>query len=335
MLLTGLLFFSCQKDDTSVMQNTATGLTKTAPLALLIARVTQHATHCDDVLDHSDCYSIKLPVALTIDGHQVTVNSEDDYDVVETIMQQSNTDDDIVHFAYPVTVVFANFSELVVTSQQQLEGIPCGDEDFNEIRCINFNFPIAINTYDMGTQAATVVTMENDTQLYDFIQNAATSNLFTIAYPVTVTLSGGQPLTISSNNDLENAIEDSIDDCDNDHSGGPGTEQQELSAFICDGSWRVSYCSEASNYNGYSFTFHSSGTVTAVKAAEVSHGSWQLFDDGDLKMELEFGSPVLHGLENEDWKVTEYNTANFRLKDDHHGKSRPGGGNEYVYFTKN
>jgi hypothetical protein len=335
ILIAATWFCSCQKDEVSVTQNPVSGITSASPLALLISRVTQNETHCDDVLDGSSCFSVRLPVTVTVNGQQVTLTSEDDCDAIEALQDQSANDDDIVHFAFPITIVFADFHELIVTSQEQLNGISCGDDDFNEIRCIDFNFPISINTYNTTTQVANVVTIENDTQLYAFINNVSGANLITIAYPITLTLSNGQTQTISSDNDLENAIEDAIDDCDDDDGGGQ--QPLELKDIIILGTWRVSYCSGASNYDGYNFTFLSNGTVTAVKANETSQGTWQLFDDEDhLKMELNFANPALGGLVNDEWKVTEYNNANFRLKEDHHGSGGGSGGeNEYVYFTKN
>lgn len=333
LFIIGFLFFSCQKEETTETQNPLVGINKTAPLASLISRVAQNATHHDDVIDNSNCYSVRLPVTLTVDGYQVNINSEDDYEDVEQIKHQYNFDDDIVHFAFPITIVFADFQQQIVTSQQQLSGISCGDDDFNEIRCIDFNYPITINTYNTATQAANVIAIESNTQLYDFIHNAASTSLFTIAYPISVTLSNGNSYTINSNNALENAIEDSIDDCDDD--SGP-VQPQELSDIITSGTWRISYCNEASDYTGYSFTFLVGGSVKVVKAGITTYGNWYLEDEDEhLGMTMNFESTALNGLENEEWKVTEFNETNFRLKNDHHEGSSGSGGNKYVYFTKN
>lgn len=339
LLLIAATFFACQSEDSSVTQELDSALTKSAPLTRLVSRVSQNPTHCDNILDDSNCYSIKLPVTLTVNGQTITVNNENDFDTVENIIQASGSDDDIIHLAFPITVVFPDFHQATISNQSELNAIQCSDDDFNEIRCIDFVFPIVINTYNTNNQIANTVTIPNNYELFQFVQEISETQIFTVVYPVSLTLGNAQTVTANSNNELEDLIEDAIDDCDNDN--GPVPAPLELHDIIASGIWHISFCEGGGpggpdNYQNYNFTFNSNGTITVSRNGVISYGTWDLYQDGShQKIDLNFTDPMLNNLE-EDWKVTEYNQTNFRLKkDSDSGGHGHGGGNNYVYFTKN
>jgi hypothetical protein len=345
-LVATLLLFSCQSEENTINQGPDSALTKSSPLSMLLSRVSQNPTHCDNILDDSNCYSIKLPVSLTVNGETFTVNDESDFDDIQENIDDSDWDDDTIQFSFPIAIVFRDFQEMVVNSQQQLEDVDCGNDgnDFNEIRCIDVVYPVSINIYDTNNQIANTIVIYDDNALYHFIENVPDSEIFTIVYPITLTLSDATNISVNSNEELEVAVEEAIDDCDHDQ-GGSGSEPETLEDIIVDGTWHISYCEgEQVDYTGFNFTFLANGIVTAVKNGVTTSGTWNLYDDGSHeKMALNFNNSDLHEL-NEDWKVTEYNATNFRLKDDHGDSGRSGGhndsedsggGHDYVYFTKN
>lgn len=329
-ILAAFSVFSCQNEESTVNQDNRSALTKASPLALLVSRVSQNPTHCDNILDHSDCYSVRLPVDITVNGDDFSIEDEDDFDDVRENMEENWSDDDIVHFNFPITIVYRDHSEQIIASQSQLDAANCGGgDDFNEIRCLDFVFPISINVYDTNNQIANTVTIDDNIGLYNFIHDIAATDIFTIVYPVTMTLQAGGAVTVNSNNELEETIEDAIDDCDND--SGPGQQPTELEEIMTSGTWYISFC-EGGNYDGYVFTFFANGSVTAVKNSMTGNGTWEVYQDGSHEMlDLFFPSQQLQGLTDDEWKVTEFNATNFRLKKDHGS----GDGNEYVYFTKN
>jgi hypothetical protein len=339
-----LMLFSCQSEENIAAHSPDSALTKSSPLSLLLSRISQNPTHCDNILDDSNCYSIKLPVSLTVNGENFTVNDESDFGDIRETIDDSNGDNDVIHFSFPITIVFRDFQEMIINNQQQLDDLNCGNDsdDFNEIRCIDLVFPVNINIYDTNNQIANTITIYDDIELYHFIGNVADTEIFTIVYPVTLILSDASNITVNSNDELEVAVEDAIDDCDNDQGGGP--EFETLEEIITDGSWHISFWEgQHGNYTGFNFTFLANGTMTAVKNGVTISGTWDLYEDGSHeKIALDFSNADLDEL-NDDWKVTEYNSTNFRLKDDHSGSGRSGGGDSkssggghsYVYFTKN
>ena len=260
-------------------------------------------------------------------------------------MDASGNDDDIVHFSYPITVIYRDFTEITVSSHQQFEELSgsCDDDGFHEIRCLNFNFPLRINTYNISSQIAGSTEINDDTHLYGFLHNASADDLIGISFPIIVTNANGDNITISSNADLENAIEDSIGTCDSDDHGG-GPEPMMLSDIIINGSWHVSYCQgpDEQAYAGYSFTFLTGGAIDVLKNNTHTGGTWNLHLNGeDNMLDFLFTNNALHELEG-DWKVVEYSDEEIRLKKDDDSPGGPGGpvgpGHEeddYLYFMKN
>jgi hypothetical protein len=223
----------------------------------------------------------------------------------------------------------------MITNSNQLKEIidHCDEDDgFDEIDCIHINYPIKINIYNANNQIANTNTVQNDKDLYNFLENMDSNVFISINYPVSITNLNGQNVVIRNNSDFENSIEDSIKDC-NTNSGNGGNPN--FTSILTDGTWHVSYLfntiDETSNYNGYNFSFNSNGTVLAVKGTSTIGGTWSTFvNSGQDVLLLKFDDSKLDELED-DWNITEYTTTNVRLKNE----SSSNGDTDYLYFTKN
>lgn len=333
--LIGLFLMSCQTEENEVIQDPNQNLSNVSPLTTLMTRVTQNPTSGDNIMDSSSCFSVVLPATVIVNGQNIVVSTQADYQTVQDAIDAFSNDDDIVNFIYPITIQFQNFSTQVLQNSDDLDDVidDCGEDDgFDEIDCISFNFPIVINVYNANNQLANTITINNNTDLYNFLENLEDNEYVAIQYPISLIDSNGVNVTITSNDQLEDVIEDSIDDCDDSPSGGGSST---LSSIIVDGTWYVSYffddTDETSDYAGYNFTFNVSGTATAVKNTTTINGSWSNYiDSGDEKLEFSFDGSVLDELED-DWEVTEYSATQIRLKD----VSGGGSGTDYLYLTKN
>lgn len=333
--LIGLFLMSCQTEENEVIQDPNQNLSNVSPLTTLMTRVTQNPTSGDNIMDNSSCFSVVLPATVIVNGQNIVVSTQADYQTVQDAIDAFSNDDDIVNFIYPITIQFQNFSTQVLQDSDDLDDVidDCGEDDgFDEIDCISFNFPIVINVYNANNQLANTITINNNTDLYNFLENLEDNEYVAIQYPISLIDSNGVNVTITSNDQLEDVIEDSIDDCDDSPSGGGSTT---LSSIIVEGTWYVSYffddTDETSDYAGYNFTFNVSGTATAVKNTTTINGSWSNYiDSGDEKLEFSFDGSILDELED-DWEVTEYSATQIRLKD----VSGGGSGTDYLYLTKN
>lgn len=329
-----IVFSSCQVDENSVVQNNSQSIASSSPLKKLISRVAQNPTNIDNVIDSTSCFSVQLPVSITVNNQQLTINSQDDFQEVQDIKDNDSNDDDIVHFSYPITIKYKNYSTQVLNNEAQYYALKdeCVGDDFNEINCVSFVFPIILNVYNSNNQVVNTVTINDDLNMYNYFENLSSNTIVAVNYPISMLNSNGNLVVISSNNQFENFIEDAIDDCDTNVGNNP----PELVSTLTTGNWHVSYFyydsfDDTNFYNGYNFTFNANGTLFAVKNGVTTNGTWQIEVDGsEKKLNLNFDVNALDSLE-EDWKIIEFTPTVIRTR---HG-SGGNGDNDYLTLTKN
>lgn len=327
-LLILLFLFSCQKEEVVIISNPSNKdiISSGFPLTDLISRVVQSPTSIDNVLDKSSCIGIQLPVSIVVNGQAITITDNTGYLTVKNIINAYGNDDDLIHFVYPITVKFRNFTSQIVTNKIKLdEIIDCDDDDLDDISCISINYPISVAVYDTNSQLATTKIFENNTSLFAFITNGLKSNIVaTINYPISVKNKLGENTVINSNAELENFIENSIGDCDDDTDTNP-----DFDVVFTSSSWYIShykheYDDQTTLFSGYNFNFNTNKTSLAVKKSSSISGTWSTeIDDGTTRIELHYDGDVLEKIE-EDWKLVEYSSSSIKLRHD----------SDYLTFTK-
>lgn len=335
-----ITFWSCQKEELEIIDSgNQQTLTSVSPLTGLVSRVAQNSTTKDNVLDNTSCFKVQLPVTVIVNGQNIIIDDESDYTTVQGAIDAFSNDDDLVNFIYPITIQYQNFQTKIISNKDQLDDAldDCGEEEgFHEIDCVNFVYPITINVYNSGSQTPEVLTFTSNSSLFNFLDNLESDDLIAIKYPISVVDSNSQTVIINNNSQLENFIEDSIDDCNDNSGSGGGSSDPTFTSILTSGTWQITYyyddIDDTSNFSGYTFTFNSNGTVIVQKGSIVINGNWASFLDsnGIRKLDLNFDGEVLDDIE-EDWKLIEFNTTNIRLKDVSGGD----GSTSYLYFTKN
>ena len=227
---------SCQNDSSQ----SSNKITANSTLKTLLARVTQKRTSSDNVIDSTSCFTIKLPVTVMVNNEAVVVTTPADYQAVASLFDEDHDDEDHIEFVFPITVIFADFTELAVTSNQQLHSLmedchdndvdndddDSNDDDDNAINCISLTYPFVISTTNNGSP--TDVTINNDHDLYVLLETVEGSTTVSINYPISIVDANGQTIVVENNNQLEHDIHeastecgnhDSDDDNDNDEDG--------------------------------------------------------------------------------------------------------------------
>lgn len=326
----------CQKEEETIIQDDTQTFTSSSALSGLLLRTSQFPTAFDNVLDSSSCFSVQLPVTVIVNNQQIVVSNQSDYQLVQNAINQFSNDDDIVNFVYPITIVYQNFQTQILQNSNDLDDVldECDEDDgFDEIDCININYPIVLNIYDSNNQVANTITITSNSMLFNFLSNTNSSTLLAVVFPISVTNSNGQNVVINNNAELENFIEDSISDCDDDSNGG--SNNTTLTQIFTSGTWYISYffddVDETNYFNGYNFTFNSNGSSLAIKNSNTISGTWNIYNDsGAEKIELSFDGLLLDEIE-EDWRIIEYTPTLIKLKHVSGGN----GGTDYLTFTKN
>lgn len=110
-----------------------------------------------------------------------------------------------------------------------------------------------------------------------------------------------------------------------------------VNTTVVTGSWKVTYYYDktfdaTASFSGYSFTFASGGTITAVKGASTVNGTWSSGnDDSKVKFVISFATPANFTEISNDWHVIERTDTKIRLQDISGG----GGGTEFLTFERN
>lgn len=293
-----LSFTSCRtEDDVAIDPPTEDTIEANSTIANLMANVAINDGSFDNIIDNASCLSVQLPVTVTVNGVQVTVNDDDGYEDIEDIIDLFDDDVDSIEITYPITVILADYSTVTVNSDAELAALtvdcPGENEDDDDIECIDFQYPITASIYNENNDLINTITINNDNDMYDFIDDLDDFAAVTINFPITVVLADGNSLTINTVQELENAIENADDTCDEDDDNDFDDDDcdncttSELDMVFADCTeWTVDKLERndndlEDNYVGYIFEFNSDGTILVTQGANMFNGTWEADGSGN------------------------------------------------------
>jgi hypothetical protein len=325
-LLALFSFTSCQDEiDTDNGENPNTN-TADSQTASNLERVSMYDGSFDDFLDGVSCSSILLPVTATVNGTQVTIVSEADYQQVIDIIAQFNDDNDEVLLQFPLTIQLSNYTELVVTSQSEYNAISQACQAVEQIAedaisCVEVNYPITILNYNLNLEQTGSVVIESNQQLYAYINNLSDDTLFAVNYPITATISGDTATTIAS--DLELQVQ--INDCLGLESAQEEAEEnaQQLEQLLVNGVYQIesfvdTSVDTASDYAEFTIDFANDMTLVAENIINATvqdvQGTYQVTSQTEVYLELNFAGNTSFSLLNHQWEVTSYNNTSISLQ---------------------
>jgi len=326
--LTAILFLaSCQEEviEISEPQNDSV-INSQSSVAKLVQNTTMSDGSKDNILDKSSCSSVVLPVTVIANNQEILISTEADFKLVERIFDESEFDDDDLDFIFPITVILADHSEVIITNEDNLEDLleDCleGGVD-DDIECIDFNYPLNISVYDAANQVSDVITIDNDEALFILFESLEEDELVSFIYPITLVLTDGTEILVSDNEELEDIIKEASDDCDEDDDNDyseDDVDDTDLVAVLLDGEWAITYFfdkdDETTSFQDFIFTFFTDGSAKASKGALLIEGTWETYgDDGTLEIEINFGSEAPLNDLNDDWTVIEFDQDKIKLKD--------------------
>jgi hypothetical protein len=222
VVLIGLVFYSCQKDD---VPNNSGKLTIRSELTDLLMRVSHTSvanTNARDE-DESACFKVNLPVTFAINGQTVTVADESDYAAVLIALHNIQDDDVSVIFSFPISVSYEDGTTTVFNTTAELymalRNCHSDDDEDDDIECLKIHYPLQISFYD-SVGVENVLVFNSDEELFFFLDELEDDDAFVINYPVTITDSNGSTIVVSNNGQLEVSIEAADDECGDDDDQG-------------------------------------------------------------------------------------------------------------------
>ncbi|WP_181855246.1 hypothetical protein [Winogradskyella sp. KYW1333] len=300
LLVIGILITmtSCRtEDDLAIDPPVEETIEANSTIANLMSRTATNDGSSDNIIDNASCLSVQLPVTVTVNGIELEINDDDGYENIEDIIDLFDDDVDSVIISYPITVVLTDFSTVVVNSDTELAALTANcvgeNEDDDDIECIDFQYPITASVFDENNDLINSIIINNDNDMYDFIDDLDEFAAVTINFPITVIFADGTTQTINSIQELESAIEIADDSCDEDDDNDfddddcDNCSTNDLDTVFADCSeWTVDKLERndndlEDNYVGYEFEFNSDGTILVTQGVNTFNGTWEASGTGN------------------------------------------------------
>lgn len=298
LLLISLIFTSCRNEEVVFEQAPAEEiLVPNSTVANLIRNTATNDGSNDNIIDNANCFNIQYPVTVIVNGEEIIVNNDDDLQDIEDIFDEFDDDIDELEIIFPITIILADFTPIIINSESELEDFAddCNgeNEDDDDIECIDFQYPINASIFNSSNELLDTVTITNDNELYDFIDDLDEFDIVTIDFPITVILFDGTQQTINNLQELQNVIENAEDDCDEDDDFDFDDDDcdncttNELSDLLTGCSdWMIDKLERNDNdledlYTGYVFNFFGDGTISVDTGSSMYPGTWSANGSGN------------------------------------------------------
>lgn len=294
LLLLGVVFTmtSCRtEDDLAIDPPVEETIEANSAVATLMSNVATNDGSFDNIIDTASCLSVQLPATVTVNGIEIIINDEDGYEDIENIIDLFDDDVDSIVISYPITLILADFSTVIVNSDFELAALVVNcvgeNEDDDDIECIDFQYPITASIFNENNDLINSITINNDNDMYDFIDDLDEFAAVTINFPITVIFADGTTQTINTVQELEDAIEMADDSCDEDDDNDfddddcDNCSTNDLENVFADCSeWTVDKLERndndlEDNYVGYVFEFNSDGTIIVTQSSNTFNGTWE------------------------------------------------------------
>ncbi|TXD84278.1 hypothetical protein ESY86_06785 [Subsaximicrobium wynnwilliamsii] len=322
LLALGLLLTttSCRtEDDLSIDPPQETTLAANSALASQMQRIAMNDGSVDNIVYNANCFTIQLPITVTINSVVITINDIGNYDDIEDLLDEFDDDDDTVDIDFPISIILADYTEIEINSLDELEDYAddCNDEneDDDDIECIDFVYPITASVFNSNNEVIATVTFNSDSDLYGFIDDIEDDDFVGFNFPVSIVISDGSVLVINNFNELEDAIDIYEDDCDddddydyNDDDCNNCTPDQLESVLTACSDWYIDELERndqdlEDNYSGYLFNFFADNTITVSWDGNTADGTWSASGTGN-NITVTFNIPGFEDI-NDTWNLYE------------------------------
>jgi hypothetical protein len=322
-LMTILGFTSCQSEVDEIQGENPNTNSANSTTTSNLKRTSMYDGSFDDFLDGASCSSILLPVTAKVNGTQVSILSQLDYQLVISIFGQLNNDQDTVVLQFPFKVRLSNYTEATVNSQAEYNAIlaACSSAEASgqgAILSVNISFPITILTYNLSVQQTGSVVITSEQQLYAYMSNVSSSELYSVNYPITVTIADGTKMIISSDAELQATITVSLK-----MAATKAEEVQnskKLETILVNGKFKVdSFVSaginSASSYKDFTIDFANNLSVTAVNLLSTTvNGTYAVSSELSVFLKLNFLGNTSFSSLNNTWKVASFTATTITLQ---------------------
>ncbi|WP_248722243.1 hypothetical protein [Seonamhaeicola sp. ML3] len=317
---------SCQDEIDSENGNRTDTNSANSSTAKNLERSSAYDGSFDDFLDGISCSSILLPVTATVNGTQLTLVTESDYNLVLNILGEFIGDDDTITFQFPLSVRLSNYTEVQVANQTEYDALMTACEEAenkgeNAINCLDIDFPVTILTFSLDAEQTGSVVLESEQELYTYMNNFGSNELFSVNYPITATLNNETVVEITSDMDLNSRISECLE-VDNEMEEAEENANT-LENILVDGLFRVeSFITAGINtanvYADYTIDFANDLSCIAENTVNATiddvEGTYAVTSELEVFLTLTFSGDATFQLLNHTWEVTSYSENSISLQ---------------------
>lgn len=325
--LLGMTMFlvSCQEEEPleeSIDQELT--LTMENDVVSLLKNMVANDGSYDNIIDGASCFDVNFPYEIRIGEEKITVNSYEDLKTVEEALDLLEDKVFVRQLIFPVTLTMADYTQLTIEDGDELKSLAeqCleggADED---LECVDIAYPLTLFTYNPNFQLTNTFEVNADVEFRRFIAGLTENDLLSIEFPIQLHYADSTSISVNSNSELANAIEqgrglcDEDDDIDHNDDDFTQAHLEEL-LLICP--WAVSRYttsnSEATQYvESHHFTFLQDGKVLTQAAYGYEiEGEWAVeMIEGRAQLSVYFEDKSDY---NGAWWVYEIIPGKIRLK---------------------
>ena len=328
LLFVVLLFSGCQ-EEVVIVETPDQMQVIDESLRDLVMKTTMNDGSFDNILDNNSCTSVILPASVWVNGSEIQIGSESDFDLIVDALTVSG--EDSVSLIFPVTLQQADYSLLTLHTEDELNAVQdlCTEEgDDDDMECLDFQYPISVSLYDTENQVSDILTFENDRDMHLYLKNSSSDVLLGFQFPVSMTDSDGSVFEIANHSELKTLLTTSQGLCDemdmpyyDDSANTPTIDT--LTNILTSGDWTILVLKDTLDHSpqfaSYKLTFWPDGTLEVADTVETHTGIWKLNEkSGDLYLLLRFDNavePVV--LLEDEWKIIRYDDTSVQLINQH------------------
>lgn len=312
------LIVSCQESiPETIVEDEVAQIQSNTRLYELLSRTALKDGSKDNIIDGANNITVVLPVTVIVNGIEIKVITENDYQLIENAIEAFSDDDDEVQIEFPIDIVLSDYTQVTVSNLSEFNNYiseSTGEDEFDEdIECINFKYPLTFEALAFNASIPTTIVISNDAELFALLNNLEDYTVVHLNFPITLMLSDGIEFIVNSLDSLESAIENNIDSCDEDDDFDYDDDDEAvLLNFLTNGNWIIEEYATGDDdftedYDGYIFSFNSSMDVNANNGETTVSGKWDVDsrDPNNLLVVLDFAAVEPFEVLNKKWKLTE------------------------------
>lgn len=277
LILVFLSFTACQ-DEISEVENPdeQETIVPNSTLATLMSRTTANYGAADDILDGASCFSVELPVTIVVGDITIVIETEDDLEALEDVLDDVNVD--ALDFVFPITITFSDYSQIIIETADELQSFidQCLEEEIDIIECADFVYPISFSVFNSGFNLVDTVVIEHDEALYAFLdelEDDENALIVSLNFPISLEYANGETIEVNTNEELADAIAVAEQFCADENDG---CLEDEIALNLVECHW--DFTNGTDTFNNYQMVFNANGDLLIPEglAASAIGGNWSL-----------------------------------------------------------